>query len=139
MSDMAEKAKGKKTTKKETKKATKIHVPNKLAEDDNADEAKDEGFKAKAEPRPKAKAKSSSKSGTEEIEVEDLVDGVVGVFGDGLGTVIDKSAVIGGGVLSDATSVARSAVSTVMDGIVKAAGVVNDAVGTKDPGFRDKG
>ena len=134
---MAEKAKGKKTT----KKASKIRVPN-LRVEDGAEaeaEAEDEGFRAEAAARVKPEAESSSEAGTEEIEVEDFVDGVISVFGQGLGTVVDKSSTIGGGLLSDALSLARSAVSAGVDGIAKVSRVVSDAVGVKGQGSGDKG
>ncbi|MCH7487325.1 MAG: hypothetical protein IIC04_10100 [Proteobacteria bacterium] len=119
---MAGKDKGKKTAKRKTK----FRVPNRPVEF-----SEDEGFKAKA--------KSSSKAGTEEIEVEDLLDGLVSVFGEGLGTVLDKSSTVGAGLLSDVRSAARSAVSAAVGGVVKVCRIVEDAVGEKDPGFRDKG
>ncbi len=129
---MAEKAKGKKTTKRKTK----FRVPNLRVEDSEVEdeaEDEDEGFKAKP------KAKSSSTAETEEIEVEDLVDGLVAVFGEGLGAVVDKSATVGAGLLSDVQSAVRSAVSAAMGGVIKVCRGVDDAVGVKDPGFRDKG
>ncbi len=133
--DMADKDKGKKTAKRTRKR----HVPGMKAED-SEDEAEDEGFKA--EP----KAESSSKAGTEEIEVEDLVGGLVTVFGDGLGTVVDKTATVvnktatvGGGLLSDVQSAARPAVSAAMGGVIKICRIVDDSFGVKDPGYRDKG
>ncbi len=130
---MTDTGKSKKTAKKKAKKkATKGRVPNKKVEES---EVEDEGFKAKAKP----KAKSSSKAGTEEIEVEVLVDGIVTVFGKGLGTVVDKSATAGGGLLSGVQSAARSAVSAATGGIIKICRIVDDAAGAKDPGFRDKG
>jgi hypothetical protein len=132
---MTNTGKGKKTAKKTTKgRVTKGRVPNKKVEDskvEDEDEAEDEGFKAKA--------KSSSRAGTEEIEVEVLVDGIVTVFGEGLGTVVDKSATVGVGLLSDVQSAARSVVSATMGGVIKACRIVDDAVGAKNPGFRDKG
>lgn len=121
---------GKDKGKKSAKRKTKFRVPNRPVEF-SEDEDKGKGFKAKA--------KSSSKAGTEEIEVEDLLDGLVSVFGEGLGTVLDKSSTVGAGLLSDVRSAARSAVSAAVGGVVKVCRIVEDAVGEKDPGFRDKG
>ena len=136
ISDMAEKAKGKKTNKNGK---PKIRVPNRPSEDIEAEAGAEAEAEVEAEAKAEAKAKSSSEPGTEDVEVEDLVDGVVAVIGTGLGTVVDKFATVGAGLLSDAQSASRSAVSAAMGGIVKVCRIVDDAVGVKDPGFQDKG
>ncbi len=128
---MADKDKGKNTAKKTAKR----RVPNRMVKDSEAEaeaEDEDEGFKAKP------KANSSSQAGDEEIEVEELVNGLVAVFGVGLGTVVDKTATVGTGLLSNARSAARPAVSAAMGGVIKICRIVDDTFGVKDPGFRDK-
>ena len=149
--DMADKNKGKKTA----KKTRMHHVPNLKkeaveslveaeaeaeAEAEVEAEAEDEGFKSDP------KAESSAKAGSEEIEVEDLVGGLVNIFGDGLGkavdktaTVVNKTATVGSGLFSDAQSAARPAVSAAMGGVIKICRIADDTFGVKDPGYRDKG
>ena len=109
---MAEKATGSKETKK-TKQAAEVE---------------DDGFKSDA------KVRSSSTAGTEEIEVEELFEGVASILKQGIGMAVDKSSTMVPGV----QSMADTAASFAKEKIAAVGGFVSTAVGGKDSGSQKK-
>lgn len=96
----------------------------------------DEGFKSTAAGRAEAKPVSE----VEEIAVEDLAEGLANILGEGVAGAVNKvkSAWSDSGVIANVQSGARTMVSGLVGGIVKACEVVNRKAGAGDAGFRDK-
>ena len=100
------------------------------------DDIADEGFKSTAADR----AAAESASEVEEIAVEGLAEGLANVLGGGVAGAVDraKSAWSGSDVISNVQAGARTVVSGLVGGIVKACEFVDRKAGAKDAGFHDK-
>ena len=81
-----------------------------------------------------AKVRSSSTAGTEEIEVEELFEGVASILKQGIGMAVDKSSTMVPGV----QSMADTAASFAKEKIAAVGGFVSTAVGCKDSGSQEK-